>query len=373
LINAVLNERLEKRLQENSFRKLTINPDLIDFTSNDYLGFARSEELFKRINDRTESLPHRNGATGSRLLSGNSAYTEAVEKKLASIFKSEAALIFNSGYTANQAVLSSIPQKGDTIIYDEYAHACIRDGARLSYASRFSFLHNNLEDLEKKLKIATGNIFIVVESIYSMDGDACPLLKITELADQYRALIILDEAHSTGVMGATGSGLAVTAELENKIAVRVHTFGKAMGVHGASVVGSQKLIEYLINFAKPFIYTTAPAPHSIAAIECSFKYLSEKINLQAELKEKIELYVSLCKQYNIVTIKSNSQIQGIIVSGNDTVKRVAASLQHKGFDIRPILSPTVPKDTERLRICLHSYNTTEEITRLVKELAAYTT
>lgn len=373
LINAVLNERLEKRLQENSLRKLTVHPDLIDFTSNDYLGFARSEELFKLINDRTESLPHRNGATGSRLLSGNSAYTEAVEKKLASIFKSEAALIFNSGYTANQAVLSSIPQKGDTIIYDEYAHACIRDGARLSYASRFSFLHNNLEDLEKKLKIATGNIFIVVESIYSMDGDECPLLKITELADHYKALIILDEAHSTGVMGATGSGLAVTSELENKIAVRIYTFGKAMGVHGACVVGSQKLIEYLINFARPFIYTTAPSPHNIAAIACSFEYLSGKINLQAELKQKIELFVSLCMRYNIVTIKSNSQIQGIIVSGNDTVKRVAAALQHKGFDIRPILSPTVPKDKERLRICIHSYNTAEEITQLVKEFAAITT
>jgi 8-amino-7-oxononanoate synthase len=165
LINTVLNERLEKRLKENSFRKLTLNPELIDFTSNDYLGLARSEELFKLINDRTENLPHRNGATGSRLLSGNTAYTEEVEKKLAGLFKSEAALIFNSGYTANQAVLSSIPQKGDTILYDEYAHACIRDGARLSHASRFSFLHNNVTDLEKKLKIATGNIFIVVESI----------------------------------------------------------------------------------------------------------------------------------------------------------------------------------------------------------------
>jgi 8-amino-7-oxononanoate synthase len=171
LLSKIINGKLQKRKEENSFRKLIVNNNLIDFTSNDYLGLSRSEELFRSIQKKVESLPHLNGATGSRLLSGNSVYTEEVEQKLASIFNSEAALIFNSGYAANQAVLSSIPQKGDTILYDELAHACIRDGARLSLASRFPFLHNNLTDLEGRLKKAQGNIFIAVESIYSMDGD----------------------------------------------------------------------------------------------------------------------------------------------------------------------------------------------------------
>src|SRR5690349_4345100 len=147
-----LQKRLQTRKDENSFRKLVPKSNLIDFTSNDYLGLARSEELFTLIQEKTLELPAQNGATGSRLLSGNSVYTEDVEKRLAKIFHAEAALLFNSGYAANQAVLSSIPQKGDTILYDEFAHACIRDGARLSFASRFSFLHNNPDDLEEKLK-----------------------------------------------------------------------------------------------------------------------------------------------------------------------------------------------------------------------------
>ena len=280
LLNKILNERLQKRKEENSFRKLIYRSARIDFTSNDYLGLARSEELFALIKKRTESLLHRNGATGSRLLSGNNLYTEEVEQKLASIFKSESALIFNSGYAANQAVLSSIPQKGDTILYDELAHACIRDGARLSLASRFPFLHNNLNDLEDRLKRAQGNIYIAVESIYSMDGDICPLAELIELAEKYSATIILDEAHSTGVLGENGSGFAVSNELEKKIPIRVYTFGKAMGVHGACVAGSKTLADYLINFARPFIFTTALSPHSISSIDCSFEYLGAHLELQ---------------------------------------------------------------------------------------------
>jgi 8-amino-7-oxononanoate synthase len=371
LLSKILSEKLQKRKEENSFRRLTQSPNLIDFTSNDYLGLARSEELFELIKIKTESLPHRNGATGSRLLSGNNSYTEEVEQNLASIFKSDAALIFNSGYAANQGVLSSIPQKGDTILYDELAHACIRDGARLSLASRFPFLHNNLINLEDRLKKAQGNIFIAVESIYSMDGDQCPLKELVELADKYRATIILDEAHSTGILGKNGAGYAASLGLQDKIPIRIYTFGKAMGVHGACVVGSKLLIDYLINFARTFIFTTAMAPHSIASIDCSFQYLSEHMELQKDLNDRIKIFTSEAEKIKIQKLPSKTQIQGVVIPGNENAKRIAAQLQESGFDVRPILSPTVAKGSERLRICLHTFNSASEITQLVQQLSKF--
>ncbi len=363
-----IKQKLLTRKEDNSFRSLTPELNLIDFASNDYLGLARSEELFESIQRKAESLPHRNGSTGSRLLSGNSTYTQSVEQKLADIFKSEAALIFNSGYAANQAVLSSLPQRGDTILYDELAHACIRDGARLSFANQHSFKHNDLSDLEKKLKQTTGNIFIVAESIYSMDGDECPLEGLVALAKQYNAFLMLDEAHSTGLFGINGSGFAVDKNLHDKVDLKVYTFGKAMGIHGACVAGSRDLIDYIINFARQFIFTTALSPHSIAAIDCSFALVSASPKLQQVLKDKIELFTSLTSLHLRNMVKSNSQIQGIIIPGNNAIKQVANQLQAKGFDVRAILSPTVPVGSERLRICLHTFNSDVEIMALVTAL-----
>lgn len=365
-----IQQRLKMRKEESSFRTLRPQSNLIDFTSNDYLGLARNEDLFEQVQKKTSEISHRNGATGSRLLSGNTDYTEDVEKKLAQIFNAEAALLFNSGYTANQAVLSSIPQKGDTILYDELSHACIRDGARLSFANRFSFLHNDLTDLEEKLKRARGNIFIVVESIYSMDGDHCPLEELTTLAGKYNATIILDEAHSTGVMGNHGSGYAASLGLTCEIPIRVYTFGKGMGVHGACVVGSKELIDYLINFARPFIFTTAMTPHSVASIECAFSYLSTHVELQQKLIEKINVFDRESKKVNVRKLTSITHIQGVIIPGNGNVKKAAQQLQTKGFDVRPILSPTVAKNSERLRICLHTFNSDDEIRNLVHELSS---
>lgn len=364
-----LAAKLKLREEENSLRTLTYSNDLIDFTSNDYLGLARSQALFQRINERLSTLPHQNGATGSRLLSGNSAYIQQVEQKLAKIFNSEAALIFNSGYSANQSVLSCIPQKGDTIIYDELVHACIRDGIRLSFAKHFSFRHNDLSDLEKKLQRATGTVFIAVESIYSMDGDVCPLQELVALAQQYNAHIVLDEAHSTGIIGEAGAGLAVSEKLEQKVAIRIYTFGKAMGCHGACVVGSKTIIDYLINFAWPFIFTTAMAPHSVVAIDCSFDYLKENISQQHTLQQKVKVFASNANEKKLNRLSSTSQIQGIVLPGNNRVKAASEKLRSKGFDVRPILSPTVPTGTERLRICLHTYNSDGDIRNLINELA----
>jgi 8-amino-7-oxononanoate synthase len=367
-LNYFLNEKLSTRSSNGNLRALSTATNGGDFFSNDYLGLARSEELYNRISERYSSLAKTNGSTGSRLLSGNTSYTESVESKLAQIFQAEAVLIFNSGYAANQAVLSSIPQRGDTIIYDELAHACIKDGARLSLATRHSFRHNDVEDLEKKIIRSSGRIFIAVESIYSMDGDACPMQQLVVLAEKYGAFICLDEAHSTGIAGDAGSGLACATGLHSQIPIRVFTFGKALGVHGACVAGDRALIQYLLNFARPFIFTTALPTHSIASIACAFDYLGDNISLQTTLQSKVDLFLRHAGYSN--RVQSNSAIQTAILPGNTAVKRVARTLQQKGFDVRAILSPTVAANTERLRICLHTHNTDEDITALASELTA---
>ena len=367
MLNDLLERKLHERESKGLLRKLVVPRDgLVDFTSNDYLGLARSTPLAERIHERSgPSSP--NGATGSRLLSGNSPQHEVVERKLAHLFKSESALLFGSGYNANLAVLSALPQRGDTILYDELSHASLKDGARLSLAKRLNFKHNDLDDLASKLKHTQGQAFIVVESIYSMDGDQCPLIELVALAEKHHAIVVLDEAHSTGVVGWDGSGLAVSLGLEDRIGVRVYTFGKAMGLHGACVTGSKALMHYIVNFSRPFIYTTAMPFQQLTAIDCAFDYLKENIQLQQTLREKISLYVNAVEGLSQRTT-SHSAIQTLIVPGNDNIRRVAGRLQGKGYDVRPILSPTVPAGTERLRICLHTYNTSEQILGLGGEL-----
>jgi len=367
--NAHLLKSLDAREAQDALRKLKVtSPSLIDFSSNDYLGLARSVELREMIAHELPSVSvSLNGSTGSRLLSGNSSHIEEIEKELAILFKSEASLIFNSGYTANLAVLSCLPKRGDTILYDQLSHASIKDGIRLNQASRFYFQHNDLSDLEKKLKKSQGNIFVVTESIYSMDGDIAPLQGITSLCEQYRAHLIVDEAHSTGVLGENGSGLACELGLQQKVPVRVYTFGKGMGIHGACVAGSKELIQYLINFARPFIYTTAPDSHNATAIAASFKFLTSHPELQHELKNIVEYFLFMMNG-NKSLLPSKSAIQSFVIPGNQEVKAAAEMLQKNGFDIRPILYPTVGKNKERLRIILHTFNTKTEIEKLAHQL-----
>lgn len=362
-----LQTHIEKRKQEGLFRALTTTDDRIDFCSNDYLGLSRSADLSKAIDERYSAQSFFNGSTGSRLLTGNSALAEQLERKLAEIFNAEDVLLFNSGYAANLGVLSSLPGKGDTVLYDELVHASIKDGMRLSISNRYPFAHNDLDQLEKKLKKSSGTKFIVVESIYSMNGDTCPLVELVTLSEKYNAAIILDEAHSTGIYGEKGNGLACQLRLEEKIAARIYTFGKAVGVHGACVAGSKQLKQFLINFSRPLIYSTMLAPHALVSIECAFDYLQHHPTLDENLHNRIDIFVEQMKRIGVEAI-SKTAIQPILTSGNDNAKRWAAFLQSKGFDVRAILSPTVPKGQERLRICLHAYNTEDEISSLANVL-----
>ena len=370
-LDDLLNEKLAQRKEQGLMRQLTTSRLPVDFFSNDYLGLSRSAELSQEIESIHRGLGIQNGSTGSRLLGGNKTYTEYVERHLSKIFKSKACLMFNSGYAANLAVLSAVPRKGDTIIYDSLAHASLKDGARLSLAARYSFHHNDLPDLEQKLKVSRGKKFIVAESIYSMDGDTCPLGEITQLAARYDAFVILDEAHSTGVMGPLGAGYCVEHNLHDKVDIRIYTFGKGMGVHGACVAGSETLMQYLVNFARPFIYTTAPSQHEVVSIHSAFSFLASNIMLQQTLQDKIALYLQGAATLTNRT-PSLSAIQTVLCPGNEAVRQMAERLQGMGFDVRPILSPTVPEGSERLRICLHTFNADEDIMKLTDALRTFT-
>lgn len=365
-----LLQKLEERKKEGNYRRLSVTSGLTDFFSNDYLGLAKNRDLHEKIHKEHVALQgNLNGSTGSRLLSGNNDYFLQTESKLAQLFKSEKALVFNSGYNANVSILSSVPQKGDTIIYDELIHASLKEGARLSFAKRFSFRHNDLEDLEQKIHRAEGDCFVVAESVYSMDGDFSPLLRLVELCERHGAYLILDEAHSTGIWGKGGNGLACELNLEQRIFARIYTFGKAMGIHGACIAGSQVLIDYLINFAWPFIYTTALPPHGVASVNAAFSYLQENEKLSNLLFGRIALFKDLTKQYSKVKsglIDSDSAIQVLRIPGNTEARQLAERLVIQGYDLRAILSPTVKEGEERLRICLHVYNTEKEISDLLK-------
>lgn len=356
-----LHKKLDERREQNALRTLKVCGDKIDFCSNDYLGIVKNDLLKDKFEKDITAYKH--GSTGSRLLAGNYKLIEEVEAKLAAFHKSEAALIFNSGYDANVGLLSSLAQKGDVIIYDQLVHASIRDGIRISFAQSFSFLHNDVNDLEKKLQQASGNIFIVTESVFSMDGDVCPLLKMIALCKQYNAHLILDEAHAVGVVGQHGEGLAQHLQLDNDCFARVYTFGKACGCHGAVVAGSHRLKSYLINFTRSFIYSTALPEIAVAAIDASYKTFPF---MQAErdwLNQLITMFQSSSVAYEKMI--SATPIQGVIVKGNEEVKQLAAKLQQNGFDVRPILYPTVAKGKERLRIVLHAYNTAQELSQLI--------
>src|SRR5215471_4256652 len=231
-----LESRLQKRRELGSFRTLTVASGRVDFTSNDYLGLGRSVELASRVeqklNAHREPARSLNGSTGSRLLSGNSSWAEALERKLAEFHQTEAALLFNCGYDANLGALASLLSMGDTVFYDELCHASMHDGMRLGKAKACSFRHNDCEHLRGQLSNmpnptdGSSVMWIVVESLYSMDGDVAPLEELAQLAREFEARLFVDEAHATGVFGPSGAGLVQELDLVSEVAVRVHTFGK---------------------------------------------------------------------------------------------------------------------------------------------------
>ncbi len=371
-----LLEKLEKRKVDHAFRSLQKPLNTIDFSSNDYLGFAKSTAIFEKVHQFLKNNHLiANGATGSRLLSGNSDLYEEVEKDICTFHQSEAALIFNSGYNANLGFFGAIPQRGDIVLYDEFIHASIRDGIQLCKAKGYKFQHNdvnNLNEMLKRVQHDKNEIYVVTEAVFSMDGDTPDILAMAKLCEKYRAHFVVDEAHSLGVFGKQGCGKIQTLGIENSVFARIVTFGKALGCHGAAILGSKNLKNYLVNFSRSFIYTTALPPHALATIKMGYKTLENTSN-QKQLQENIAFFNEEINRLKLASffIKSTSAIHCCIIPNEKNIHQIAKTLQEKGFEIKPILSPTVSKGEERLRFCLHNYNSKEEITLVLELLCTF--
>ncbi len=369
-----LLDKLEGRRLSGSLRSLSARTDLTDFSSNDYLGFSRNEDLSDLVINKLKTSQTNNGSTGSRLLSGNFSFHEALETELAKFLHAEGALLFNSGYDANMGLLSSVPQRGDRIFYDEFSHASIRDGIRLSHAKAFGFKHNDLQDLQQKIKgtNSEGEVYVVVESVYSMDGDHPPLKELCHLSKILGFKLIVDEAHATGVYGPKGQGMVVDQKLEADVFARIHTFGKALGCHGATIAGDHLLIQYLVNFARPFIYTTAMPLHTVLTIHFAVQMLSSTKEREI-LSSNISYFKEMINRYKLqdIFIDSTSPIQSAVIASPERVKEVTMKLKEHHFDAKAILSPTVPLGQERIRFCVHSYNTSKEIQEILFLLSTF--
>ncbi len=367
-----IKDYLKQRNDNHLFRRLSLSTNLIDFSSNDYLGFSRSAFIRQKVEQDLHRLKGlKFGATGSRLLNGNTALHEALENKLAKFYHAEAALLFNSGFDANIGLIATVARKGDIIFYDELVHASIQQGMRLSGAHLVSFCHNDIDDLKAQLE-QIGNHqarFLITESLFSMQGDIAPLRQLAKLSKDADLNLIVDEAHANGIFGSMGSGLCNREEMEEICFARVFTFGKAIGSHGGVVVGNNALKDYLINFSKPFIYSTALNLADLLSVEHAYFLLENNINQQFKLNNLILNFNASIKLKKLCQyITGDGPVYGFFVNGNENCRRAAAYLQANGFDIRPILSPTVPKGKERLRIILHSFNTVAEIENLISKL-----
>lgn len=356
---------LDKRKEAGILRILKPKSEGIDFYSNDYLGLAGNEELKAQLLRNVQENPKLlSGSSGSRLISGNSNIVDETEKYIAEHHQYPAALLFSSGYNANLALFSTLPDRHDMIIVDEQIHRSVHDACRMSHAKKLKFRHNDLADLENILKKQTKHCYIAIESLYSMDGDLAPIQEIAVLAKKYDAALIVDEAHAFGVFRY---GLIEKNELQNDVFAAVMTYGKALGAHGAAILCDETIKSYLVNFASPFIYTTAAQDFLWMAIQTSYEFLKQKTELSEKLQKNIETF----RNQNIETPSSKiSPIQAILVPDNHQLGNLQGTLSDNGFLTYAVYSPTVKTGTERLRICLHSFNTEEEVvelTRIIKE------
>lgn len=348
------HERALEALARRGRRRALTALSGVDFTSNDYLGLASSREM----KDAARAAIERDvpiGSGGSRLLRGNHREHEALEAEAAAFFGAESALFFGGGFIANLALFSTLPQRGDLVVHDALIHASVHDGMRMGKAERAEARHNDpqaFEDVIKDWRAAggTGTPWIAVESLYSMDGDRAPLDDLAAIAERHDGVLVLDEAHATGVLGPMGRGLGAHLEGRPNV-IALHTCGKALGAMGALLTGPQVLCDYLVNRSRPFIYATAPSPAVAAVVRAALLIC----RFDAARRERLMALVACAGSHLTESCglePSGSHIQPVIVGADDRATRLAAAMHARGFDIRAVRPPTVPEGTARLRLSL---------------------
>lgn len=374
-----IKKALSRRRQEHRFRDLTAfeplnetkvaegGQELINFSSNDYLGLSKHPEVIERAQKYAEKYGA--GATASRLISGTYSIHEKAERKLADTFGSQSALIFNSGFQANSTIISTLTNRHSLVLADKLSHNSLLQGALASRATFRRFEHNSIEDLEEQLQKASednfARIFIVTESLFSMDGDRSDLKAIAELSKEYSAWLFVDDAHAVGVWGEHGLGL--TRGIDG-IDMVLGTCGKAFGAFGAFLLCSSKIRDYLINFCPGFIYTTALPPAAIGAIEAATELIPKMEKERKQLGKNIEKMREGILEAGFGTGSSESQIIPVMVGGEQETLELSDYLELKGFLATAIRPPTVPKGSSRIRITLSSEHTESELTEFLTAL-----
>lgn len=362
-----------RSLREKGLLRTLRTPSGIDLSSNDYLGLANDPRIKQALIAAVEREGV--GSTGSRLLRGQRDSFAAIEERFARFKGAERSLYFSSGYLANLAVMTTFAEPDDVIVSDERNHASLIDGIRLSAARREIVSHNDVAAVRRAIGAgeageAGGERFLVVESLFSMDGDEAPLGKYAEMCAATGAHLIVDEAHAVGIYGVRGSGLLEEHGIADRVLLSVNTAGKALGVAGAFVAGPAWAIEYLIQRARPFIFSTAPPPALAAALDASLDIVEQEPWRRAALRERAERLRVRLRAEGLPVNPGTSHIVPVIIGDNDTAVAVAQAMQAEGFDVRAIRPPTVPPDTARLRISVNLNLTDDVIERFVGSLAA---
>jgi 8-amino-7-oxononanoate synthase len=369
----ILATRVRERLQalrEGRLERSLRPPSGIDFSSNDYLGLANHRSVIRAVVDAVERQGV--GSTGSRLLRGDRESFAQIERRFAAFKGAERALYFSSGYQANLAVLTTFAEGGDVILSDSRNHASLIDAGRLSSARRIVFPHKDAGALAQLLgrPPSSGHTFVVTESLFSMDGDVPPLAEYADLCRRNRATLIVDEAHAVGIYGTRGSGLLEEYGIDAAGCVSINTAGKALGVSGAFVAGPAWAIDYLIQRARPFIFSTAAPPALAAAIGASLDVIAAEPDRRTQLMDRVKRLRAAMSAFGLPVPASFSQIVPVVIGENERALDAAAALQAQGFDVRAIRPPSVAPGTARLRISVNVTLTDDAIDTFARALAA---